>query len=346
MGMIYQRGRVYWIKYYRDGRPFRGSSGNTTESQAKRLLRIREGDIERGVPVTPRVNRCRFEELAEDVVIDYRVNGKRSIDDVERRIARHLKPFFGGRRMAAITTADVRRYVTARQTACASNAQINRELAVVKRTFTLGQQAGKVLTKPYIPMLTEDNVRTGFFERAQFEAVRDRLPAPLRPVVTFAYITGWRTQSEILPLQWRQVDFTAGTVRLDPGTIKNREGRVFPFTAYPRALLNAQLEDTRRLERERGVICPAVFHRDGVPIRYFRRAWRTACKGAGCPGLIPHDFRRTAVRNLARAGVPERVAMTMTGHKTRSVFERYNIVSQGDLMDAAKRLDAVNDSGA
>lgn len=105
-------------------------------------------------------------------------------------------------------------------------------------------------------------------------------------------------------------------------------------------MLEAQREYTDAVQRERGVICPRVFHRQGKPIKSSRRVWRTACKKAGFPGMIPHDFRRTAVRNLVRAGISERVAMTMTGHKTRSVFERYNIVSAGDLADAARKLDA------
>ena len=144
--------------------------------------------------------------------------------------------------------------------------------------------------------------------------------------------------SEVLTLEWRQVDLTAGYVRLDPGTTKNEDGRVFPMTRELRRLFEAQKVHTEGEARRQGIIIPRVFHRDGKPVKDFRGAWRSACKAAGCPGRIPHDFRRTAVRNLVRAGVPERVAMQLTGHRTRSVFERYNIVSETDLREAALRL--------
>ncbi len=127
-------------------------------------------------------------------------------------------------------------------------------------------------------------------------------------------------------------------VRLEPGTTKNREGRTFPMFSELRALLEVQRVYTDRIQRERGCIIPWVFHRNGKPIRSFRRSWKTACKNAGQPGRIPHDFRRSAVRNMVRRGIPERVAMQLTGHKTRSVFERYNIVSEGDLREAGLKL--------
>ena len=367
MGELKQRGQIWWIRYYKNGRRHEESSGSTKESDAKSLLRVREGDIERGVAMTPKVGRVRFDEATKDVLNDYRTNRKRSLDDVERRIEMHLKPFFGNRRMASITTADIREYIDSRQKettvlrkaftftardgtprhvpeqrrtiAGVSNGEINRELTALKRMFNLAIQAGKLIQKPHIPLLKEHNVRVGFFEREQFLAVLAHLPEPVRPAATFAYLTGWRIDSEVLPLEWRQVDFSAGEVRLDPGKTKNGEGRTFPMTRELREVLEQQRAITENLQRQLKVVCPRVFHRSGRPIKSFRVAFRSACKEAGCPGRVLHDFRRTAVRNLVRAGIPERVAMQMTGHKTRSVFERYNIVSVGDLREAARRLD-------
>lgn len=137
-----------------------------------------------------------------------------------------------------------------------SNGEINRELTTLKRMFTLAVQAGKLLHKPHIPLLREDNVRKGFFERAQIASVLRQLPVELRPVITFAYITGWRISSEVLSLQWRQVDFAVGEIRLDPDTTKNREGRVFPSTSELRRLLEDQERHVDDLKRTRGIIVP------------------------------------------------------------------------------------------
>ncbi len=147
------------------------------------------------------------------------------------------------------------------------------------------------------------------------------LPLAIRPVAGFAYITGWRS-SEILGLTWRQVDFQAGTVRLEPGTTKNRDGRTFPFTPELRALLETQRAATTATSAKTGRIIPHVFHRNGRAIRSFYGAWRSACKTAGVPGRIFHDFRRTVVRNLERAGVARSVAMQMVGHKTEAIYRR------------------------
>lgn len=329
---------VWWLRFYRNGAVIRESTETKKEKVAKELLRQREGDVSRGIPLTSRTNRCTIVELLADVVNDYKVNQRRTIKDAMRRV-RYLTEAFGERKAASITGADVRAYAAKRLETGLSNASVNHELKCLGKAFRMGIEAGKVTVRPQITKLKENNVRRGFFERSQFESLRAKFAAPIQAVVTFLYVTGWRVRSEVLPLQWRQVDLAAGTVRLDPGTTKNGDGRVFHITAELREVLEAQRAYTDQVQREKGAIIPHVFHRDGLPIREFKRAWVTACKAAGCPGMLRHDFRRTAVRNSVRAGIPERVAMTMTGHKTRSVFERYNIVSEGDLIDAARKLD-------
>jgi len=337
VGSLYRRGNVWWVKYYRNGRPIRESTGTDKEMEAKRFLRLREGDVATGRLIIPRVERIRFEELAEDFLNDYQINGRRSLDKA-RRSVRHLSKYFGGCRITNITTANIRSYITRRQEEGAANATINREMRALGRMFTLAIEAEKIRHKPHVPHLEEDNVRQGFFEEEAFQSVLRHFSEEVKSVATFAYITGWRIPSEVLPLPWAQVDFKGGVVRLEPGTTKNREGRTFPMFPELRALLEAQRTYTERIQRERGCIVPCVFHRDGKPIKSFRRSWLTACRLAGQPGRIPHDFRRTAVRNMVRKGIPERVAMQLTGHKTRSVFERYNIVSEGDLQEAGRKL--------
>jgi len=158
-----------------------------------------------------------------------------------------------------------------------------------------------------------------------------------------AYAFGWRMQSEVLTLERRQCDLEAGTLRLEPGTTKNDEGRVVYLPPDLQAQLGAQIDRVRALERKLGRVIPFLFPHcrgpwKGPRRRDFRKVWAEAIRKAGCPGRLRHDFRRTAVRNMVNAGVAERVAMTVTGHKTRAVFDRYHIVSPGDLQDVARRL--------
>jgi integrase len=244
--------------------------------------------------------------------------------------------------MATITTPDIKAYTVARLDAKASPAEINRELAALKRMFNLAIAAGLLLTKPHIPMLREDNVRTGFFERDQLDAGGAHLPAPVAAAVRFAGYTGWRIRSEVLTLQWKNVDFVAGVVTLDVGTTKNKDGRTYPIAAHPE--LRALLEEQRRYTDEQQAaterIIPLVLHRAGRPIRDFRSVWRSATVAAGCPGRIVHDLRRTAVRDLERAGVSRSVAMRLTGHKTMSVYSRYAIVSPADLAEGVAKVAA------
>jgi integrase len=220
----------------------------------------------------------------------------------------------------------------------------------MKHMYTLAMRAGKLLGRPHIELLDENNARQGFFEPDQYRDVLKHLPDDIRPVVSFAYITGWRVKSEVLTREWRHVDFQAGEVRLEPGTTKNKEGRTFPFTRELRSLLEKQLAEHEQLKKK-GYNVPWVFFRmvaderggnkHPQPIKTFIKAFKTACRKAGCPGRIPHDLRRTAVRNLERASVPRSVAMKLTGHKTESVYRRYAIADERDLRVAVERLEAI-----
>lgn len=358
LGYIYRRkrrdkrtgkiveGDIWWIKYYRHGKPYRESTNSDKITVAQRLLKIREGQIAEGKLPGIHFEKVIFEELAEDYLTDYRVNGKDTIRKAELCV-RYLGKFFGGMRAVDISTDKIRAYIQKRIDEGFSNASINRELAALKRMYHLGAKCTppKVSAIPYIPMLKESNVRKGFFEHDQFEALRNALPEYLRPVVAFAYHSGWRKE-EILNLRWDRVDLKEGLVRVDPGETKNEEGRTF--------YLNDELmRELRELFSHRRLDCPFVFHRNGQRIKGFRKAWNKACLKAGLFEVenedgnerrvvtrIFHDLRRTAIRNMVRSGIPERVAMRISGHKSRSVFDRYNIVSDQDLREAAKKTQA------
>ena len=362
MGSTYKRGDIFWIKYYRHGKPYRESSKSDKITKAQKLLKKREGEIAEGKLPGIYFDKVTFNQLAEDFLTDYRINGKDTLSKAERSV-KYLKEFFGGMKATEITTDKVKTYIEKRMEDEMSNASINRELAALKRMFHLGAQCTppKVNLIPYIPMLKESNVRKGFFEYGEFLALRDALPEDLKPIIIFAYHSGWR-KAEILGLTWDKVDLKEGTVRLDPGETKNEEGR----TLY---MNDELLEEMHKLQAKRSLGCPYVFHRDGKPIAGFRKAWASACIKIGLcevfrddegmpvvvkdkkgnekvmkvPTKIFHDFRRTAIRDMVRSGVSERVAMSISGHKTRNVFDRYNIVSDQDLKEAAKKKQAYHE---
>ena len=337
MGSIYKRGEVYWIKYYRNGKPYRESAKTEKETDAKRLLKHREGEISQGKIPGVYFDKVRFDDLAKDFLTDYRINERKSMIRAERSV-NHLKRSFERFKVTDITTPRINCHIEMRITEGAENGTINRELAALKRIFNLGarQTPPKVDRVPFIPMLKENNVRKGFFEDGEFQALRKALPDYLQGFVTFAYKTGWRV-SEIEGLIWSQVDLVNGIVRLESGETKNDEGRTVHLDDELLAIFQGQW-DTRK-DREK--LTPYVFvNETGTDqIKDFRGAWETACDKAEIGKRLFHDFRRTAVRNMVRAGIPERVAMMVSGHKTRSIFERYNIVSDTDLKLASQKME-------
>jgi len=266
-----------------------------------------------------------------------------------------------------VTTQLVDRYKARRREQSAENATINRELAVLKRMFSIARRSTppKVVQVPYIATLKEDNVRKGFVEPAEYDRLAveaARFGLWLRALVELGYSYGFRHE-ELLSMKVRQADLSTGTIRLNPGETKNTKGRVAHMTPVVRQLVAQCIHAKQQGD--------ALFTRDGgKPVRDFRGAWESICRASGlgqmvcpqceepvgadytcqrCPrkwkrkelkysGLIFHDLRRSAVREMVRNGVPEPVAMAISGHKTRSVFDRYNIVSESDLKQAATKM--------
>jgi integrase len=324
------------------------------------MLRKRLGELEAGTFAGPQVERIKVQELADDFIRDYRINGRKSLDDVQARWTLHLEPFFGYMRAADVTSQQIASYVDNRQKEEASNATVNRELSALKRMFSLGVRSTppKVMRIPSFPHMKENNVRKGFLEDEQFHALVADAELWFRALVECGRTYGWRV-SELLGLRVEQVDLVQKVIRLEPGTTKNNDGREVFMTDSVRALLSACVQGKASDAQ--------IFTRpNGSPVRSFRVTWERACSrigvgqtvcgdcsepmdsGRSCPkcksqrsvysGLIFHDLRRTAARNLRRAGIPETVIMKIGGWRTRSVFERYAIVSRTDIADAMRKL--------
>lgn len=265
-------------------------------------------------------------EAVDRYIARYHLSGRRGVFTVEYRVRKHVKPFFGWRAVTELTEDDLVDYWSLRAKVGAKNSTIRAELCALRRALKLARVA-----PPPIPEdLTPSPPRVGFLEVADFERVAALLPRPLQPPFRFAYVTGWRLQSEVVTLLKTDVDLTGGWVQLRDS--KNRDPRRFPLDCFGlRALCLSSLEKPP-LES------PYLFHRyGGHPIKHYRWAWKTACTRAGL-SVLPHDFRRSAVRNLTNAGVDQTTAMKLTGHRTADIFRRYRIVNEGDLLRAADAL--------
>jgi len=347
-GRIFLRGNVWWISYYgpsetEPGRrvEFREPGGGSEEAARKYLRRrIREvGAALIGARrfYGPKLERLTMLELFANYEKNAQVSSLKSLPAIRSRL-KELRIAFWTDHVMNVDRPRLVQYIEKRQADGAKPASINRSTEIIGASFKLAVKSGLLPSAPSIPSLREDNAWTGFFEKPEYDRLLTHLPTHLQDIVTFAYYTGWR-RGEILGLEWRDVDRAAHVIRLR--TSKTGRGRTLALTGELAQLIERRwparvVEDQQGNQR----VVALVFHNGGKVIVDFRRSWRRACAAAGVSGRRFHDLRRTAVRNLIRSGVPERVAMDVTGHTTRSVFDRYNITSEKDLRAALDKVQA------
>lgn len=345
-GRIYkQKGSsLWWCAYYLRGKQYRESTGTADPKQAakflkRRLQQVGADQIGAKQFIGPQQERIKVSELLDVLEADYKLRGK---DSPQFRV--HLKTvrdYFGNWRAIELTSEAVDRFISELLEGDVSErrpkapATINRSTQLLAQAYKLAIERRRLSSAPVIRHLSErGNARQGFFGDTEFRMVVENLPDYLRDFARFGYMTGWR-RGEIDSLRWEDVD--ADVIRLRPENSRNGEGRTVTVDGELADLIERR-KAARQVKTANGVMLAAlVFHHDGEPIVDFRKAWATACRMANVPGKLFHDLRRTAIRNMVRAGVPERVAMSISGHKTRSVFDRYNIVSERDLREAMKR---------
>jgi integrase len=369
------RTRFWWCGYYRNGKLYRESTHTAEERVARRFLQRKLGEVASDNFIAPQTARIKVEELAQGLFRDYQLSGRKSTQDAKARWELHLKPVFGHLRAISVTTDLIENYVINRQEKGAANATINREMAFLKRSYNLGRctTPPKVFRMPAFRKLSERNVRKGFIEDHEYQKLATAAASQglwLRAMLETGYAFGWRV-SELLNLRVSQLDLLNRTIRLNPGETKNDDGRVVIMTNSVHQLLTQCVAGKKPED--------SVFTREnGKPVQDFRGTWANICCSGGlgklvcsncdqevdaekhCAtcghdwtrnelkyrGLIFHDLRRTAVRNMVRAGVPERVAMQISGHRTRAIFDRYHIVSENDLREAAMKMERRHQTAA
>ena len=345
-GSVYQRAdsRWLWISYRHGGKTINVSAKTADPRKARKVLRELLVKRDAG-ELAPARRMVTVGELRTMFMADLEANERRAQDRAARAVA-HVVRYFGETTLAReIGAPEVSAFVAQRREV-ASNSTVNRELAALRRMLRLGVLAGKLERRPEVPMLADSSARKGFLERPQLDAVVAALDEAFRAPVLVAYWTGWRTRSEVLSRRWAHVDLAAGWLRLDPGETKNDLGRNYPLTGELLEVFKGLRKRTTAVELKLGRTVEAVFHREGRPILYRQllRAWRRACRDAGVAGRLLHDMRRSAVRNLERAGVPRSTAMALVGHETEGIYRRYAITDSAMLIDGAKKLAAFSEA--
>jgi integrase len=309
---------------------------------------------------TPKDERVTVGALLDELSADFRLRGTKWWESGAKSYITTVREWFDEVRATKLMPLDVDRYIEAKLREGYAPASVNRQTGLLRQALRLGYERGKLDRVIKVRRLPERNARQGFFERADVDKVIGFLPDYLQDFTRFAYLTAWR-RGEVSSLRWSDVDRNGGVIRLRPDHSKNGRGRTIAIEGDLCRIIERRVQ-ARVVPGKDGQpdrVAEHVFHHVGRAIGDFRKAWASACVEAGLtrlkldaqgqpivdeegqPKLVPaklfHDLRRSGVRNMVRAGVRERVAMEISGHRTRSIFDRYNITSEEDLRDAMRR---------
>ncbi len=352
-GLFRVAGSRFWrAQYIHNGKVIRVSTEETVKQKALAVLQRLMGDAARGLPPLPDAHKIRYADLRRGLIADYEAKGNRSLTttaDGEDYIngLKQLDEFFGfgpdnpGPPVTQITTDTSRDFAEKRQADGVGTAMVNRSLSCLRRMLRIAHEDNKLQFIPKIRLLKEPPARRGFLEQEKFEELIALLPTHLRPLVTFLYYCGVRV-NEARQIEWPQVNLDARLIRLEEEQTKTAEARVVPLPSVLVAML-------REVKPKSGLVFSDV---------NLRVEFEKACDACGLgkrtkiepkdedgyvwykyKGLLLHDLRRSAVRNLRKAGVNESVIMRISGHKTAEVFRRYNIVSTDDVSTAMRTLE-------
>lgn len=331
--MIYQKhGNIWAMEFTFKGRRYQRSCHTESKRIAEEIERAFRTNLAKGlvgIEEKPEARRRTVGELLDALEQDYAIRGKASKANLS--LISVVRGSFGDRMADALKDDDITAYVARLRRQKTSDKTLKNHLQVLKQAFTDAK-----LVPPCAPELENGNVRTGFLIRAEFDSLYSQLPEDLKDFALFAYLTGWR-KGAITKLEWS--DVRDGNIYLRAKHSKNGQPYFVPLAGELSDLVERR-KQARAITTATGtVLSRLVFHREGIAVADFDKSWATACKHSGCEGTLFHDLRRSAARNLIRAGVHRAVAKNIIGHKTDSMFERYNITSEADLTDAVAKLN-------
>jgi integrase len=341
----------YYAQIYRDGRPCRISTGTDVKQEAQGFLRNLLTDADNGKAFIGDVQKITYGQLRASLLQNYVERGNKSLlvhaDGTEFINGLEvLDEFYGyksedepGVQVTKITTDSAREFATKRLAEGVTNSTVNNSLKLIRRMLRIAHEDGKIQVVPKIRMYKANGARKGFLPREQFDELLSHLPVHLRPLIAFLYWCGVRL-GEALQIEWSQVDMNGALIRIEDEQAKSGEARTVPLPDVLVKMLEQVEVKTGR-----------VFNGTNL-----RKSWCKACDACGLgtlepiddhnnrryTGLIVHDLRRSAIKNLMKAGVNEKVAMAISGHKTRAVFDRYHIVDETDVLEAMRKVQGAD----